>query len=93
MEGQENDLRSYTVGGVRTLVRQVAHASRISRELLGQMTIIAFAVGIVFAGLSEAADRQDSTWTALFMFLFIGLLYLYAWTTWHWYISLDEPGR
>lgn len=75
--------------GVRALTRQVVHPSRINRELLGQMAVIAFACGMVFAGLHEADARYDQGWALFFAALLTCLLYLYGWTSWLWYTLLD----
>lgn len=74
--------------GVRALTRQVAHPSRVARELLGQMCTVAFALGMVFAGITESAARHDDGWTTLFSLLFGTLLYLYWRTALLWYAHI-----
>lgn len=77
------------MGVVRDLTRQVVRPSPIARELLIQMAVIAFAIGMVLAGVVESSHSDHEAWNLLMAALLTALLYLYGWTSWIWYTFLE----
>lgn len=74
---------------VRDLTRQVLRPSPICRDLLVQMCVLAFALGMVAAGAVESVRDDQGGWSVLFG-LILGLLAgQYGRSAWLWYQYLD----